>query len=266
MGPSTVGINSGDVTFVAPDASPTLTVNFASGSFTTGDQFWFGVDTDNLGTNTGAAFGTQGVGVSISFSDGSTVTGTYVTMPDGSSALTLNDGNLLAAGAGDDVLIGSSDNESLIGGTGDDLLIGNAGNDILQGGDGNDRLIGGAGDDSLIGGLGIDIFALEAGDQGTSTTPAVDTIVDFTVGTNGDVLDLSDMLQSEELGSLDDYLSFSYDSGTGDTTINVDPSGVSAGVTQQVVLTGVDLTAGSTLSDVDILNNLLNNGNLIVDQ
>ena len=35
--------------------------------------------------------------------------------------------------------------------------------------------------------------------EGTVGTPAVDTIADFTVGIGGDVLDLSDMLQSEDL-------------------------------------------------------------------
>ncbi|MCP4712342.1 MAG: type I secretion C-terminal target domain-containing protein, partial [Planctomycetes bacterium] len=111
-------------------------------------------------------------------------------------------------------------------------------------------------------------FALEAGDEGSTTTPAVDTIADFTVGTDGDVLDLSDMLQNEDLTSLDGYLNFSYDSGTGDTTISIDTDGSSGSFenVQEIVLTGIDLTAGGTLSDQQILDSLLNNGNLIVDQ
>jgi len=75
------------------------------------------------------------------------------------------------------------------------------------------------------------------------------------------------MLQGEESESLDSFLNFSYDVGTGDTTISVDASGGDGdGVTQQIVLTGVDLTNGNTLTDIDILNDLLSNGNLIVDQ
>ena len=39
-----------------------------------------------------------------------------------------------------------------------------------------------------------------------------------------------------------------------------------AEVHQQIVVDGVDLTAGGTLSNQDILNNLLANNNLVVDQ
>jgi len=59
MGSSTVGISSSDVTFDAPDGSSTLRVDFAQGSFSSGDSFWFGVDTDNLGSDTGADYGLE---------------------------------------------------------------------------------------------------------------------------------------------------------------------------------------------------------------
>ncbi len=82
------------------------------------------------------------------------------------------------------------------------------------------------------------------------------------------MLDLSDMLQGEDLGSLASFLEFSYNSGTGATTINVDVDGNSGSfeTSQQIVLSDVDLTANGTLSTQDILNNLLNDGNLIIDQ
>ena len=129
-------------------------------------------------------------------------------------------------------------------------------------------MIGGAGNDTLLGGDGIDIFALEAGDEGSVFSPAVDTIADFTVGAGGDVLDLSDLLQGENLASLDGYLNFSYDSVTGDTTINIDTNGSTGSFesAQQIVLSGVDLTVNGSLSDQQILDNLLSNGNLIIDQ
>jgi len=177
-------------------------------------------------------------------------------------------GNTLTGSDNDEILIASNADDILIGNAGDDVLMGNQGADDLQGGAGDDLLIGGSGDDSLVGGAGIDIFALEAGDEGSIGTPAVDTISDFTVGTGGDVLDLSDMLQSEDLASLDSYLNFNYDSGTGDTTISIDTDGSSGSfeTSQEIVLSGVDLTAGGTLSDQQILDSLINNGNLIVDQ
>jgi len=179
-------------------------------------------------------------------------------------------------GAGDDVVLGRDGDDLVFGGVGDDRLEGGAGDDVLRGGsgddilfgdDGDDRLIGGAGDDSLIGGAGINIFALEAGDEGTFGAPATDTIADFTTGIGGDVLDLSDMLQGENLVSLDSYFSFSYDSGTGDSTISIDSDGSSGTfeTNQIIVLSGIDITAGNTLTDQQILDNLLADGNLIVD-
>jgi urocanate hydratase len=80
------------------------------------------------------------------------------------------------------------------------------------------------------------------------------------------VLDLSDMLQGEDLGTLDDFLNFAFDAGSGSTTISIDTSGGGTFETsQQIVLSGVDLTMGGTLTDQQILDNLLADGNLVVD-
>jgi Ca2+-binding RTX toxin-like protein len=64
-----------------------------------------------------------------------------------------------------------------------DTLTGTAGKDVIIGFDGNDTITGGGGGDTLIGGAGADHFRYTAQTQG------VDTIVDFTSGT--DVLDFS---------------------------------------------------------------------------
>jgi Ca2+-binding RTX toxin-like protein len=211
----------------------------------------------------------------------------YLSGGDGQDSLSGGIGNdtidggagddLVDGSSGDDVVLGGEGNDQVYGGAGDDRLEGGAGNDLLTGGAGNDvlfgdagddRLIGGSGNDSLVGGEGIDIFALESGDEGTVGVPAVDTISDFTLGVGGDVLDLSDMLLGEDLASLDDFLNFNYDGASGNTTISVDVDGNSGGFesAQEIVLAGLDLTANGTLSDQQILNSLLNNGNLIVDQ
>ena len=47
--------------------------------------------------------------------------------------------------------------------------------------------------------------------------------------------------------------------------INVHPDGVAGSVTQKIVLTGVDLTANSTLNDQAIIQDLLTKGKLITD-
>ena len=221
---------------------------------------------------------------------------------DGSDTLFGNAGNdYLSGGADNDSLFGGADNDYLDGDAGDDLVDGGTGDDIVQGGDGNDLvyggagndklegeagydlLVGGAGDDSLFGGTGVDVlnggagndvlsggddidtFVWSNGDEGTEATPASDIITDFTVGMGGDVLNLADMLQGENTGNLTDYLHFESD-GNGGTVINVDTDGGGTfAETQQITLTSVDLTAGGTLSDQNILDNLLADGNLIVD-
>ena len=120
---------------------------------------------------------------------------------------------------------------------GADLLVGEAGDDVLFGQGGNDTLIGGMGDDLLIGGSGQDAFVWTAGDQGH------DRILDFTLGgSEGDALDLSDLLSGETSGSLSDYLNFAVvDSGGAlSTLISVSPSGAGP-ATQTIELAGIDL-------------------------
>jgi Ca2+-binding RTX toxin-like protein len=65
-------------------------------------------------------------------------------------------------GLGDDVLIGSSDDNVLIGNEGNDVLTGLGGDDTMYAGDGNDTMTGGAGDDLLSGDSGAD--TMDGGD------------------------------------------------------------------------------------------------------
>lgn len=68
----------------------------------------------------------------------------------------------LYGGEGADIMKGGGGSDRLIGGEGADRLIGNAGRDLLKGGLGADTLIGGAGDDKLRGGRGEDVFLFTA--------------------------------------------------------------------------------------------------------
>ena len=143
-------------------------------------------------------------------------------------------------------------------------LLGLEGDDELIGAEGNDILIGGKGDDILTGGDGVDVFDWNQGDEGTDGSPAIDTVTDFDTA-EGDILDLADILlgETDDAVTLDNYLSFSSD-GT-DTTINV--STTSGGpVVQQIVLEGVDLNNTNTVSDQQVIQNLLDGGNLRVDE
>ncbi|MCG9757012.1 type I secretion C-terminal target domain-containing protein [Shewanella insulae] len=122
-------------------------------------------------------------------------------------------------------------------------------------------LIGGLGDDTLTGGSGkadseADTFVWQQGDTGT------DHITDFDI--NQDKLDLSDLLQGENGGNLEDYLHFTVDNGS--TTIEVDANN-DGHVDQTIVLDGVDLSHLGT-TDGQIINGLLGSeghGALIVD-
>ncbi|SEC78632.1 surface adhesion protein [Pseudomonas saponiphila] len=100
---------------------------------------------------------------------------------------------------GNDTLLGGDGNDILFGQGGNDLLDGGRGNDILLGGTGNDTLIGGKGNDILIGGSGADTFVWKAGDTGN------DVIKDFKAS-EGDRIDLRDLLQGESASTIDNFL------------------------------------------------------------
>ncbi|KIO34833.1 beta strand repeat-containing protein, partial [Shewanella sp. cp20] len=169
--------------------------------------------------------------------------------------------DILAGNQGNDILFGQGGNDELHGGSGDDMLLGGHGSDMLIGGAGEDILIGGLGDDTLTGGTGkadseADTFVWQQGDTGT------DHITDFDI--NQDKLDLSDLLQGENGGNLEDYLHFTVDNGS--TTIEIDANN-DGHVDQTIVLDGVDLSHLGT-TDGQIINGLLGsegNGALIVD-
>jgi Ca2+-binding RTX toxin-like protein len=86
----------------------------------------------------------------------------------------------IAAGGGDDSVIGGvaddriegeAGNDQLSGAAGDDDLLGGEGNDSLYGNAGDDTLSGGAGDDQLTGGEGRDLYRFGRGDGHDRITP-----------------------------------------------------------------------------------------------
>ncbi|OOG12588.1 hypothetical protein BMS17_10940 [Pseudomonas sp. C9] len=103
---------------------------------------------------------------------------------------------------GSDTLLGGAGNDILFGSGGNDNLDGGKGNDILLGGTGNDSLMGGQGNDILIGGSGGDTFVWKSGDTGN------DVIKDFKAS-EGDRIDLGDLLQGESGSTIDNFLKIS---------------------------------------------------------
>ncbi|MGL5632985.1 MAG: type I secretion C-terminal target domain-containing protein, partial [Azovibrio sp.] len=145
-----------------------------------------------------------------------------------------------------------------------------------EGGAGNDILHGGLGNDTLTGGIGADEFVWHLADRGTLGAPAVDTIKDFEMNTQGELLDLKDILVGEthtagSVGNLSDYLHF--EQSGNDTVIHISSTGgFKSGYDngsqedQTIVLQNVDVTeAGAYSTDNEIIRQLLDHGKLIVD-
>ncbi|WP_432474290.1 retention module-containing protein [Amphritea sp. HPY] len=150
-------------------------------------------------------------------------------------------------------------------------LIGDESDNALGGNEQDNSLTGGGGDDILTGGFGSDTFVWQLNDSGTAGDPAVDLITDFNdglPGSDGDILDLSELLVGED-DNLTEFLHFSSD-GT-DSVLHISSSGGFTGgeldtnvVDQVIEFNGVDLVGDLTTQN-DIIDNLMQSGNLITD-
>jgi trimeric autotransporter adhesin len=155
--------------------------------------------------------------------------------------------DLLIAFGGDHTLAANVENMDLrdsARGTGNALgnrITGDAGgasnNNTMSGLDGNDTLIGGFGADVMTGGNGRDTFVI--GHIGG----AAEIVTDFTTGTLGDKLDVSDLLTGFTAGSSNaaDFVQFV--NAGGNTTVRVDADGAANGANfvDVCVLQGVTL-------------------------
>jgi len=124
---------------------------------------------------------------------------------------------------------------------------------------------------TLTGGAGADVFQWRLGDQGSTTSPARDVITDFTPS-QGDALDLRDLLQGEDASNLGSYLRF----GTEGTklVLQVDhDGGTNFEPTQNIVFDNFASQAAlaqalgmsGSPSEADILNKLRTDGHLRID-
>lgn len=163
-------------------------------------------------------------------------------------------------------MVGSEYNDTIIGTTGDDHLDGGAGLDIL---------VGGTGDDFLTGGAGADIFKWNEGDAGSTTKPAIDTIMDFNQGNTGnydaaegDKIDLSDLLKdyrsSEEIAH---YIDLKEVNGHVEIHINSKGKLADDGADQVIKLENVSLAnlAGGATTPSEIMTQLIASGTLMIE-
>ena len=124
-------------------------------------------------------------------------------------------------------------------------------------------MMAGLGEDFLTGNAGADTFVFDA-EHLNSNTVETDTITDFSQS-EGDQLDLSDLLSGATGSNLDNYLNF--ESLNGDTLMHVNKDGdfaTGGDVDQTILLKSIDLVQGG-LTDDQIINDLLANNNLIID-
>ncbi|MFH4801168.1 retention module-containing protein [Vibrio diabolicus] len=174
----------------------------------------------------------------------------YSTPLDINLNVTLNNQDIdQSAESEDSYLIGSDAGITLAAGTGDDYILG---------GDGDDVLIGGLGSDILTGGAGSDIFKWT---EDTVDNGAIDTITDFTV--NEDTIDLKDVIAdlNDPTAGIDDLLAHiqaDYDASTENVSLNITTD---ANVQQTIVVenlgTSIDFNG---LSSNEIVESLLNHG------
>ncbi|MEN3795598.1 retention module-containing protein [Aeromonas caviae] len=195
-------------------------------------------------------------------------------LPAGDHALTLSAESSLGGGtlssATETVTIHSQSGHDLLGSDQGDWLFGSSGNDRLLGGMGDDVLRGGQGNDILTGGAGSDLFVWGSGDEGTTASPAIDTITDFRPQ-EGDRIDLADLLKGVTDNSVDGLLGHlqasvtSTGNGLSDVSLSVSPAG-DGNVTQQITLKDVDLSGWnlSGSSSHDILQSMLDQHSLII--
>ncbi|WP_439834223.1 retention module-containing protein [Aeromonas caviae] len=195
-------------------------------------------------------------------------------LPAGDHALTLSAesslGGSTLSSATETITIHSESGHDLLGSDQGDWLFGSSGNDRLLGGMGDDVLRGGQGNDILTGGAGSDLFVWGSGDEGTTASPAIDTITDFRPQ-EGDRIDLADLLKGVTDNSVDGLLGHlqasvtSTGNGLSDVSLSVSPAG-DGNVTQQITLKDVDLSGWnlSGSSSHDILQSMLDQHSLII--
>ena len=177
-------------------------------------------------------------------------------------------------------IVGDSGDNTLAGGNSGEIINGLAGDDTLEGFGGDDRLVGGQGDDTLSGGDGRDVFEFSSADL--TTSPTVDTITDFVLGdrsadldgnfanNHADALDWSDFLSVSDPDNLtvQSLLNAGISVETvGDATSDTVIRFADNSQQLDIVLKNVgwvDLTQDGTVSSEEVLQQLIDNGQIII--
>lgn len=133
-----------------------------------------------------------------------------------------------------------------------DMLFGGAGDDVIDGGIGDDLIVGGEGADTLYGDQGADLFLFQ------SIAEAGDTIMDFELGTDGDIINITDVLAGFDANTdvISDFVQLAANGSDTELQVNTDGQG-----NDFVTLATFDGGLGAAG-----LTDFLSDGNLVVDQ
>ena len=183
-------------------------------------------------------------------------------------------GNELIVGSNnDDTIRGGGGDDTILGAGGDDVLLGNRGEDSIEGGEGEDTLRGGRGDDTLIGDTGNDLIRGRRGDDrliwnngdGSDTMEgddgfdvvevngAVDDGDNFELRANGERVEFERLNLGNFVLDVDNVEQFEINGLGGDDTLTVqDLTGTDV---QQVIFNGGDGndSLDASLTNVEII-------------
>lgn len=141
----------------------------------------------------------------------------------------------VTAGAGNDTVIGSDNDDQIFGDGDNDSLLGGLGNDTVNGGAADDEVFGGEGDDFVLGGAGSDTVDGENGNDDIRGQAGDDLLIG---GQGNDTIDGGDGTDSLS------------ESGNVDFTLT-DVSLVGAGNDQLANLEHVDIAGGFSANSID---------------
>ncbi len=156
---------------------------------------------------------------------------------------------------GNDFLDGGDDKDHLFGNNGDDILAGGAGNDHLDGGPGTNLLEGGPGTDKLVNGTEVDLVAVLLAPLVSPTAGTGTATFAFTIAEGSPEFELTITVIGAAASSLLPVIV----NGTAVGTLATDATGAGSLVLStnpnqpdEVLLTGVTIVAGSTISVGDL--------------
>ena len=119
-----------------------------------------------------------------------------------------NQNDTLSGAAGDDIISGGNGNDTINGGIGNDSLFGDAGNDTLSGNAGDDAMTGGAGNDALNGNAGDDVMTGSEGNDtlngnaGNDTAVYAGPVTNYVIGGTAGTQTITDVVGTEGADNL----------------------------------------------------------------